>query len=172
LVRAATRPGALVSVGRGARLRPAGEGQGVTPPLATYRLQLGVELTFDDAARLVPYLAALGVSHCYTSPIFETSTPDSSHGYDVWDLSRVRESLGGEPAFARFVAALARHRLELLIDVVPNHMGIACNRNEWWLDVLEFGPSAAHAPYFDIDWAPAKRELHGKVLLPILGDHY
>jgi len=144
----------------------------VKPPLATYRLQLGPQMDFDRAARLVPYLAALGVSHCYTSPVFETSASDSPHGYDVSDHRRVREALGGEPGFARFADALARHGLELLIDVVPNHMGIAGSRNEWWLDVLEFGPSASHAPYFDIDWNPVKRELAGKVLLPILGDHY
>jgi len=144
----------------------------MTPPLATYRLQLGPNLSFDDAARLAPYLAALGISHCYASPVFETSAPDSTHGYDVADHSRFRESLGGEPGFARFADALARHGLELLIDIVPNHMGIAGHRNEWWLDVLEFGQSAEHAPHFDIDWTPVKRELAGKVLLPILADHY
>src|SRR5207244_12274067 len=69
-------------------------------------------------------------------------------------------------------AAVGRCGVELLTDSVPNHRGIAGHRNEWWLDVLEFGPSAAHAPYFDIDWTPVKRELAGKVLLPILGDHY
>src|SRR5262245_21012513 len=88
------------------------------------------------------------------------------------DHARFRESLGGEPGFARFADALTRHGLGLLIDVVPNHMGIAGYRNAWWRDVLEFGPSAEHAPYFDIDWTPVKRELAGKVLLPILGDHY
>ena len=143
----------------------------MNPPLATYRLQLGPHLSFDDAAGLAPYLAALGISHCYTSPFFATSAPDSSHGYDVSDPASFRASLGGEPAFARFAAALARHGLELLIDIVPNHMGVA-GGNDWWLDVLEFGPSAAHAPWFDIDWTPVKRELAGKVLLPILGDHY
>ncbi|PYN92559.1 MAG: malto-oligosyltrehalose synthase, partial [Candidatus Rokuibacteriota bacterium] len=95
----------------------------MTPPLATYRLQLGPNLSFDDAARLASYLAALGISHCYASPVFETSAPDSTHGYDVADHSRFRESLGGEPGFARFADALARHGLELLIDIVPNHMG-------------------------------------------------
>jgi (1->4)-alpha-D-glucan 1-alpha-D-glucosylmutase len=144
----------------------------VTPPLATYRLQLGPNASFDDAARLVPYLAALGISDCYSSPVFETSDPSSPHGYDVSDHTRFRESLGGEPGFARFADALVRHGLGLIIDVVPNHMGIAGHRNAWWLDVLEFGPSAEHAPYFDIDWTPVKRELAGKVLLPILGDHY
>lgn len=140
-------------------------------PLATYRLQLGRALTFDDAAALVPYLAALGVSDCYTSPFFETASEDS-HGYDVADHARLRAELGGEAAFARFAAALRRHGLGLLIDLVPNHMGIARNRNARWFDVLEHGASSRWAYYFDIDWRPVKRELENKVLLPILGDQY
>jgi (1->4)-alpha-D-glucan 1-alpha-D-glucosylmutase len=140
-------------------------------PLATYRLQLGRELTFDDAARVLDYLAALGISDCYTSPFFETSS-EGSHGYDVSDHNRIRAELGGEAAFARFVEARRRQGLGLLIDVVPNHMGIAKNRNAWWLDVLENGPGSGYAHVFDIDWAPVKRELAGKVLLPILGDQY
>ena len=139
--------------------------------MATYRLQLGSGLTFDDAAGLVPYLAALGISDCYTSPFFETSS-ESSHGYDVSDHNRIRADLGGEAAFARFSAALARHGLGLIIDLVPNHMGIARNRNPWWLDVLENGSSSRYAHVFDIDWRPAKPELAGKVLLPVLGDQY
>ena len=136
-------------------------------PLATYRLQLGSDLTFDDAARVLDYLAALGVSDCYTSPFFETSA-ESSHGYDVSDHNRIRAELGGEAAFARFVEARRRHGLGLLIDVVPNHMGIAKNRNAWWLDVLEYGPASGYAHVFDIDWAPVKRELAGKVLQELL----
>jgi len=141
------------------------------PPRATYRLQLGPELTFDDAARLVPYLAALGISDCYTSPFFETAS-DHSHGYDVSDPDRLRGELGGEPAFWRFAEALRGYGLGLVIDVVPNHMGIARNRNAWWSDVLEHGPASPYAAYFDIDWTPIKPELAGKVLLPILGDQY
>src|SRR5437870_8014593 len=97
-------------------------------PRATYRLQLGPDLTFDDAAGLVPYLAALGISDCYVSPFFETSS-DSSHGYDVSDHNRIREALGGESAFIRFSDALRQDGLGLLVDLVPNHMGIAGNRN-------------------------------------------
>jgi (1->4)-alpha-D-glucan 1-alpha-D-glucosylmutase len=144
---------------------------GVRVPLATYRLQLGPSLTFDDAAALVDYLAALGISDVYTSPFFETASA-SSHGYDVSDHNRIRAELGGEPALRRFADALQRRGLGLVIDVVPNHMGIARNRNAWWWDVLENGPASRYAPYFDIDWAPVKRELAGKVLLPMLGDQY
>jgi (1->4)-alpha-D-glucan 1-alpha-D-glucosylmutase len=140
-------------------------------PLATYRLQLGPLLTFDDAAALVPYLVALGISDCYVSPFFETSS-DSSHGYDVSDHNRIREELGGESAFIRLSDTLRQHGLGLLVDLVPNHMGIARNRNRWWVDVLELGPSSPYAHVFDIDWDPAKRELAGKVLLPVLGDQY
>src|SRR5262245_53880072 len=139
--------------------------------LATYRLQLGPSLTFDHAAAIVPYLAALGISDCYTSPFFETAS-SGSHGYDVSDHNRIRDELGGEPAFWRFADALRRHGLGLVIDIVPNHMGIAQSHNAWWLDVLEHGSTSPYAPYFDIDWNPAKRELAGKVLLPILGDQY
>jgi (1->4)-alpha-D-glucan 1-alpha-D-glucosylmutase len=140
-------------------------------PLATYRVQLDPAFTFDDAARLLPYLAALGISDCYTSPFFETSS-DSSHGYDVSDHNRFRDEIGGEAAFLRFAEALGRHGMGLLIDLVPNHMGIARNRNRWWLDVLENGPGSPYAHTFDIDWRPRKPELAGKVLLPVLGDQY
>jgi (1->4)-alpha-D-glucan 1-alpha-D-glucosylmutase len=90
----------------------------------------------------------------------------------VSDHNRIREELGGEAAFARFSDALGRHGLGLLIDLVPNHMGIARNRNRWWLDVLENGAGSRYAHAFDIDWKPAKSELAGKVLLPVLGDQY
>jgi (1->4)-alpha-D-glucan 1-alpha-D-glucosylmutase len=140
-------------------------------PLATYRLQLGRPLTFDDAARLLPYLESLGISDVYTSPFFETSSPDS-HGYDVSDHNQLRDELGGEPAFRRLAEALRQRGMGLLIDLVPNHMGIARNRNARWREVLENGPASPSAVYFDIDWTPVKPELAGKVLLPILGDTY
>jgi (1->4)-alpha-D-glucan 1-alpha-D-glucosylmutase len=140
-------------------------------PRATYRLQLGPRLTFDDAAGLLDYLHALGVSDAYTSPFLETAT-EGSHGYDVADHDRLRDELGGEPAFQRLAAALRARGMGLLVDVVPNHMGIAKNNNAWWLDVLENGPASPHAATFDIDWRPVKTELTDKVLLPVLGDQY
>ena len=140
-------------------------------PRATYRLQLGPGLTFDDAAGIVDYLDALGVSDAYTSPFLETATR-GSHGYDVADHDRLREELGGESAFRRLVAALQARGMGLLADVVPNHMGIAQNHNAWWLDVLENGPASPHAATFDIEWRPVKTELTNKVLLPVLGDQY
>jgi (1->4)-alpha-D-glucan 1-alpha-D-glucosylmutase len=140
-------------------------------PRATYRLQLGPGLTFDDAAALLDYLKSLGVSDCYTSPFLETATR-GSHGYDVSDHNRLREELGGEAAFVRLAAALRERDMGLLVDVVPNHMGIAQNRNAWWSDVLENGAASPYALYFDIDWQPVKSELADKVLLPILGEQY
>jgi (1->4)-alpha-D-glucan 1-alpha-D-glucosylmutase len=140
-------------------------------PRATYRLQLGPDLTFDDAVDVLDYLAALGISDAYTSPFLETSGA-GSHGYDVADHARLRAELGGEDAFARFAGALKRLGLGLLVDVVPNHMGISRARNAWWQDVLEYGPASPYATAFDIDWNPVKRELTDKVLLPILGDQY
>ena len=140
-------------------------------PRATYRLQLGPDLTFDDAAALLDYLQALGVTDCYTSPFLETATR-GSHGYDVSDHNRLREELGGEAAFGRLAAALRERGMGLLVDVVPNHMGIAQNHNAWWYDVLENGAASQYAAYFDIDWHPVKAELADKVLLPILGEQY
>jgi (1->4)-alpha-D-glucan 1-alpha-D-glucosylmutase len=140
-------------------------------PLATYRLQLGSSLTFDDAAALLPYLERLGVSDCYTSPFFETAS-QASHGYDVNDHNRLRDELGGEPALQRFATVLRARGMGLLVDLVPNHMGIAHNNNAHWREVLEHGAATPSAAYFDIEWSPVKVELTGRVLLPILGDQY
>jgi (1->4)-alpha-D-glucan 1-alpha-D-glucosylmutase len=135
-------------------------------PLATYRLQLRRELTFDDAARLVPQLARLGVSHVYSSPIL-ASVAGSPHGYDVVDHDRLDDDLGGSAAYERFTAALRAAGLHLVIDTVPNHMALAGSANRWWWDVLEDGPSSRYAHHFDIDWGDDP-----SVLMPVLGDHY
>jgi (1->4)-alpha-D-glucan 1-alpha-D-glucosylmutase len=140
-------------------------------PGATYRLQLGMHLTFADVRRLVPYLASLGVSDCHLSPIYRTCS-DRSHGYDVADHGRVNEALGSEADYHALAETLRAHGMGLIMDVVPNHMGIAGRRNAWWADVLENGPASLFAGHFDIDWDPIKPELKDKVLLPILGDQY
>jgi (1->4)-alpha-D-glucan 1-alpha-D-glucosylmutase len=140
-------------------------------PTATYRLQLSSALTFADAAALVPYLAELGVSDLYASPIF-TARPGSVHGYDVIDHGELNPELGGEAGLELLVEALRAHGLGLLLDLVPNHMCIAGDLNRRWLDVLENGPGAASARFFDIDWRPPKAELVGKVLLPVLPKQY
>ena len=142
-----------------------------SPPRATYRLQFNAAFTFVRAAELVPYLDRLGVSHCYASP-FLKARPGSAHGYDIVDHGRLNPEVGSDAEFAHFVAILHEHGMGQIIDVVPNHMGVMCNDNPWWLDVLENGRASVYARFFDIDWFPYRDELRGKLLLPVLGDHY
>jgi (1->4)-alpha-D-glucan 1-alpha-D-glucosylmutase len=139
-------------------------------PRATYRLQLHKDFGFAQARAVVPYLAALGISHLYASPI-TTARPGSTHGYDVIDFNRINPELGGEAEFEALVEALHAHEMGLVVDFVPNHMGIGSD-NPWWLDVLEWGQASAFARFFDIDWEASARGPQGKVLLPVLGDHY
>jgi (1->4)-alpha-D-glucan 1-alpha-D-glucosylmutase len=131
-------------------------------PRATYRLQLHAGFTFADAQAIVPYLARLGVSHIYASPI-TAAAPGSTHGYDVIDPTRINPELGGEAALRALVGALRAHGMGLVIDIVPNHMGVAGDSNPWWLDVLANGKASQFARVFDIDW----RE---RIALPVLGD--
>lgn len=140
-------------------------------PASTYRIQLQPSFGFEDVARVVPYLAELGVDTLYASPHFR-STPGSTHGYDVIDPTMLNEELGGEAAYARMHGVLREHGLGLLIDVVPNHMGISGGANAYWQDVLENGRTSPFAEYFDIDWDVVKPEQRDKVLLPILGEFY
>jgi (1->4)-alpha-D-glucan 1-alpha-D-glucosylmutase len=140
-------------------------------PVATYRLQLHSSFRFHDAGALIPYLAALGITDCYTSPCLKAG-PGSTHGYDICDHGQLNPELGGEAAFNAFCAALAARGMGLVIDLVPNHMGTDEVANAWWRDVLENGPCSPYAPFFDIDWRPVKQELEGRLLLPILGAQY
>jgi malto-oligosyltrehalose synthase len=135
------------------------------------RLQLHKSFTFADARRLVPYLAGLGISHLYSSPILKASA-GSLHGYDVVDPTRVNPELGGESGFRELVAALRAAGLNLIVDIVPNHMAVGGSGNGWWMDVLENGPESPFAHYFDIDWHPANPALQNKVLAPFLGRPY
>ncbi|MFO7655009.1 MAG: malto-oligosyltrehalose synthase [Candidatus Krumholzibacteriia bacterium] len=148
------------------------DGGGAAPaPVATYRLQLTPDFGFAEATELVPYLAALGISHIYTSPYLQAAT-GSMHGYDVVDPTRINEELGGRTAHAAFAAALAEAGLGHMVDIVPNHMAIAGRQNPWWWDVLENGPSSRFATYFDVDWEASEERWPNKVMLPVLGDHY
>jgi (1->4)-alpha-D-glucan 1-alpha-D-glucosylmutase len=140
-------------------------------PAATYRLQFNASFTFEAAAAIVDYLDALGVSHCYASS-YLAAVPGSLHGYDVADPSRLNPEVGTEESYTRWIEALRGRGMGHIVDVVPNHMGIARSANPWWQDVLENGPNARQARVFDIDWHPLKPELEDKVLLPILGDAY
>ncbi|HKU99644.1 MAG TPA: malto-oligosyltrehalose synthase, partial [Vineibacter sp.] len=143
----------------------------MTPPRATVRLQFHRGFTLDDALRLVPYFADLGISHLYASPLM-TARSGSTHGYDIVDHTQVNPELGGMAALRRLVAALWPKDMGLILDIVPNHMAVGGNDNAWWLDVLEWGPHSRYARFFDIDWQPLTPALRGKVLVPFLGDPY
>ncbi|RCS25324.1 malto-oligosyltrehalose synthase [Phyllobacterium salinisoli] len=133
-------------------------------PRATYRLQFREGMTFPRAAEIVPYLADLGISHLYASPIF-TAAPGSTHGYDVADHQELDPALGGEEGFALLAKSLKEQGLGLILDIVPNHMAVSTT-NPWWRDVLKHGRESRYARHFDIDWdAP-------KLLLPVLGEPY
>jgi (1->4)-alpha-D-glucan 1-alpha-D-glucosylmutase len=144
-------------------------------PSATYRIQFNKDFRFRDATAIVPYLAELGISDLYASPYLQ-ARPDSAHGYDIVDHGKLNREIGDEHEHARMSAALREHGLGHVLDIVPNHMGIAMGargkRNRWWMSVLENGPSSPYASHFDIDWNPRNPELAGKVLLPVLGDQY
>lgn len=142
----------------------------LAPRRATYRLQMRAEFGFGAADALVDYLAELGVSHLYLSPILQAA-PGSTHGYDVVDPTRVNAELGGSEDYARLCETVSAAGLRQLVDVVPNHMAITRD-NRWWWDVLENGPASIFASHFDVDWDPPESKLRNVVLLPILGDHY
>src|SRR5947207_5506175 len=140
-------------------------------PTSTYRLQFNRWFTFSQAREIVPYLEALGISDVYASPYFQAS-PDSLHGYEITDHNKLNGAIGSREDYEAWVGELHAHAMGQILDFVPNHVGIAEPLNEWWMDVLENGPSSRYAPYFDIDWQPLKSDLRDKVLLPILSDQY
>jgi len=138
---------------------------------ATYRLQLHSGFGFEQAAQVVDYLSALGITDAYTSPIMAAAR-GSTHGYDVVDHGRLNPELGPEGALEAFSSRLHAHGMGLLVDWVPNHMGVAVGQNRWWDDVLENGRSSLFADFFDVDWRPLREDLHDRVLLPFLGEQY
>ncbi len=139
-------------------------------PRATYRLQLRSGFGFDDVRQLVPYLHSLGISDLYLSPLFRFRE-ESTHGYDVVDHSRIEPTFGDRDAFRRLSEEARQAGLGILLDLVPNHMGINDPGNRLWNDVLENGPTARSACYFDIDWNPPG-EVKNRVLLPFLGKRF
>ena len=140
------------------------------PVLSTYRLQLrgpssGFGFTFADAEKLLDYLDDLGVSHLYLSPIL-TPVTGSAHGYDVTDPTTVSAELGGREGLERLSSAARARGMGLIVDVVPNHVGVdKPEQNPWWWDVLRHGQSSQYASFFDIDWKLAD----GRIVLPVLG---
>jgi (1->4)-alpha-D-glucan 1-alpha-D-glucosylmutase len=140
-------------------------------PIATYRVQLTANFDFDAVAAIVPYLKALGITHLYASP-FMKARKGSTHGYDVVDHTRINPELGGDAGFERLSQALKQHDLGLILDFVPNHVGVHFADNPWWLDVLEWGQASSQAVSFDIDWDVLPYRARGGVLLPIIGSSY
>lgn len=157
----------MASEGRGARARTGG--LALAPPRATYRLQFHAGFTFDHAVKIVPYLARLGVSHVYASPL-QQARPGSTHGYDIVNHGAINPELGGEEGFIRLSDALAEHDLGLILDIVPNHMGVGGADNAAWLSVLEWGELSPEAKTFDVDWQ--RLGANGKLVVPFLGDRY
>ena len=146
-------------------------GKEIRIPQSTYRLQFNAQFRFSDAVAIVPYLHRLGISDIYASPYFKARA-GSQHGYDILDQNSLNPEIGSEEEFAALVAELQGRGMGQILDIVPNHMCIEGQENAFWLDVLENGPSAVYAHFFDIDWHPLKQELENKILIPILGDQY
>jgi (1->4)-alpha-D-glucan 1-alpha-D-glucosylmutase len=138
---------------------------------ATQRLQFHKDFTLDDATRLVPYFAKLGISHLYASPLLKARA-GSMHGYDVVDPRLINPELGGEPALRRLVAALREHGMGLILDIVSNHMAVGGSDNPWWLDLLQWGRRSPYAKFFDIQWNSPDPLLKGQLLLPFLSTDY
>ena len=139
-------------------------------PVATYRFQFHKGFTFQQARALIPYLRELGISDVYASPIF-LAGPESTHGYDICGFDRINPNLGTKEDFDAFSSDLRKAGMGLVVDMVPNHMG-SHGSNCWWVDVLKKGRNSKFANYFDINWDSPNAPLRGKVLLPVLGDHY
>jgi (1->4)-alpha-D-glucan 1-alpha-D-glucosylmutase len=140
-------------------------------PRATCRLQFNEHFRLADALALVPYFHELGISHLYASPLFK-AVSHSLHGYDVCDFGQLNPEIGTEDDLEDLTTALREHNMGLILDIVPNHMGISTPENRWWQDVLRNGSASRFAKYFDIEWNPPDPGLRGKVLLPVLGDRY
>lgn len=140
-------------------------------PRATYRLQLNKDFSFSDAASLAPYLADLGISHAYLSPILRARA-GSRHGYDTIEHREINPELGGIDGFRSMARTLRQHGIGILLDFVPNHMGIGGAENAYWLDLLEWGRHSRYAHWFDVNWTPSDPTLRNRVLVPFLGQSY
>ena len=140
-------------------------------PGATYRLQLRPGFGFREVQHLVPYLAELGITHVYLSPIF-AAAPGSAHGYDVFDHGKVSQELGGRSGLYELGETLLRHQIGLVLDIVPNHVGVAGGTNPWWRSVLRYGEASPFAPYFDIEWRAQPQLPSGILIVPVLGQAF
>jgi (1->4)-alpha-D-glucan 1-alpha-D-glucosylmutase len=141
-------------------------------PESTYRVQFHAGFTFRDALQIVPYLHDLGITHLYASPLLQ-ARPGSTHGYDTTNHQAFNPELGTAEDYEGLCQALQNHGMGQVLDIVPNHMGVAGNENQWWRDVLENGPASLYAGFFDIAWYDSLRvEMHERLLLPVLGKAY
>jgi (1->4)-alpha-D-glucan 1-alpha-D-glucosylmutase len=140
-------------------------------PISTYRFQFHAQFTFRHALELTDYLARLGVTHVYASPILK-ARPGSTHGYDIVDHNELNPELGTAEDFDAWVNAVRARGMGLILDIVPNHMGVGGKDNAWWLETLEWGELSPKARFFDIDFKTTRRGLRGKVMIPVLGDQY
>jgi (1->4)-alpha-D-glucan 1-alpha-D-glucosylmutase len=143
----------------------------MTSPRATYRLQFSKFFGFEEAAKVADYLASLGVSHVYASPFLKARS-GSPHGYDIVNHNELHSELGTQTDFDSMRRAFQRCELGMILDYVPNHMGVGGADNPQWLDVLEWGKASLYAEWFDIDWDPESPYLRDKVLVPLLGEQY
>jgi (1->4)-alpha-D-glucan 1-alpha-D-glucosylmutase len=139
-------------------------------PLATYRLQFNPNFGFTAAKSVIDYLAALGVSTVYASPIFKARR-GSTHGYDVTDPNQLNTELGSTEEFEALIATVHEHDMTWLQDFVPNHMAYD-SRNRMLMDVFEKGPGSPYFAFFDILWDHLRENLRGKVIAPFLGKPY
>ena len=141
-------------------------------PESTYRVQFHAGFTFRDALQIVPYLHDLGITHLYASPFLQ-ARPGSTHGYDTTNHQAFNPELGTAEDYEGLCQVLQLHGMGQVLDIVPNHMGVAGNANQWWRDVLENGPASPYSGFFDIAWYDSPRvEMHERLLLPSLGKAY
>ena len=136
-------------------------------PTATYRLQFSPSFGFRSAKEVIPYLADLGISALYASPIFKART-GSTHGYDVVDANVLNPELGTASEFDESIDTAKAHQMGWLQDIVPNHMAFSFE-NRALVDVVENGPASRYFPFFDIDWDHPYESMKGRVLAPFLG---
>lgn len=139
-------------------------------PTATYRIQFNPSFNFAAAKKIVPYLAELGISDLYASPIFK-ARKGSTHGYDMVDPNQLNPALGTETEFDALIDELQQREMGWLQDIVPNHMAYD-SQNQFLMDVLEHGPDSEYFSYFDINWEHPYEDIKGKILTPLLGDFY
>lgn len=140
----------------------------MTAVVSTYRVQVSPKFGLEAVSALVPYLARLGVSHVYLSPLLRARS-GSEHGYDVVDPTVLNPALGSEADLEALVETLRRHDMGLILDIVPNHMATG-SENPFWEDVLTHGPASAFSHWFDIDWGPTDARRPRRILQPVLGD--